>query len=134
MKTLPLLLIALSIPLDAAVPTAEIAPELRPLFDTLVTDEAPSLVGKEFTIPLRLKHVSEKFLVFSNAYIELDRETKYQIGKWKFDSSVIAPYYGKKNIIVLITFRIDQIQKEDRKMPFFEASILSISEIKENAE
>ncbi|MBM3871867.1 MAG: hypothetical protein FJ392_13065 [Verrucomicrobia bacterium] len=131
-NTILTILGALVMPLAAATPTAEFAPELRPLFETLISERSLSLVGKEYTVPLRIKHASEKFLVFSNSQIQLDPDTKYEIGKWRFDTSITSPYHGKKNVVVFVKFRIDQIHKEDPKMPFFEATILSISEPNED--
>lgn len=132
MKVLSLLFIVLAIPLSAVVPTVEFSPKLQPLFDTLISDEAPTLVGKEYNIPLQIKQVSEQSLIFSDAYIQQDKETKYQFVKWKFEPEVIAPYLEKQGAVVLVSLRVEEINKHQADMPYIAATILELSAYKEN--
>ena len=132
MKNVLMLWLLLVTPLGAAVPSAGFAPELRPLFEALLADDSASLIGKEYLVPLRLKHVSDTHLIFADAYLRLDQNTTYQIGKWKFDAAVVSPFIGKEGQVVLVRFRPDAIHKEDPRMPYVAATILSLSETQQN--
>jgi hypothetical protein len=127
MNKLLLILIVASLTLNAATPTDNISPDLRSLFVRLVNQDS-SLVGREISIPLRLKTAKGKILTFSDAQIKLDENTTYEIARWQFDPTLIEPYTGKKDVLVLVRFRIDKIRTEDQSMPFFDATILSITD------
>lgn len=118
MKTKVFLFLLLSINLFAS----GLSPDLKPIQTALVSEnDAPSLVGKEY---------SAKHLIFSDAYLPLDAETKYQIAKWVFSPESTKIYMGKKDVKCRVNFRVLSVNTEDKKMPYIVAEVSSITESK----
>ena len=109
--------------------TKELAPQLLKIFESMqLGAEASELEKKEFESDLTVKVATEKFLIFSDAYLQADEETKYQIGKWIFDPKQIAALEVKRGDIVTVKFKIEDIRTKApyTGMPHFVATIISI--------
>lgn len=66
----------------AGVEPALIDTQLLKIFERMQSEtEASELEKKEFEADLTVKVATEKFLIFSDAYLQSDEETKYQISK-----------------------------------------------------
>ena len=113
--------------LRAATPSEPFCPDLMPVYSALSgTGAGSSLVGKELAANLTIKHASAKWVVFSDAYLAVDKETKYQIGKWSFKPEVIESVIGAENAKCNVRLLITGANANDPKMPFVEAEILAI--------
>jgi hypothetical protein len=98
--------------------------------------EASELEGKEFEANLTVKVATEKFLIFSDAYLQADEETKYQIGKWVFDPEQIAELKAQRGDVVTVKLKIKEIRIEApyADMPHFVATITSIAPSKKEVD
>jgi hypothetical protein len=123
MKTTALLFLALSVNLFAS----DLSPDLKPIQAALISEnDAPSLIGKEYTANLTLKFASSKHLIFSDANLPIDAETKYQIAKWIFTPDLAKNYIGKKDLKCAVSFRISGVNTDDKKMPYIVADVTAI--------
>lgn len=116
--------------LFAATATEELDPQLLHIFEQMrIEAKAAELEEKEFEANLTVKVATEKFLIFSDAYLQADEETKYQIGKWKFDPEQIAELNAKRGDVVTVKLKIEEIRTQVpyADMPHFIATILSIA-------
>ena len=113
--------------LMAASPSGPFSQDLMPVFTALSgTEVASSIVGKELVANLTIKNASAKRVVFSDAYLAIDKETKYQIGKWSFKPEVIESVIGAEGAKCKVRLLITEVNLSDPKMPFVEADILAI--------
>ena len=121
--------------LFGATATKELNPHLLDIFEQM-REEAHELEEKEFEADLKVKIASEKFLIFSDAYLQADEETKYQIGKWIFSPDQVARLEAKRGDIVTVKFKIDEVRSEApyTVMPHFVATIQSIAHSKKKVD
>ena len=119
--------------LFGATTTKELNPHLLDIFEQMKAEAKANELGeKEFEADLRVKVASKKFLIFSDAYLQADEETKYQIGKWIFTPDQVAGLEAKRGDIVTVKFKIDEVRTKApyADMPHFVATILSITHSK----
>ena len=122
--------VLLSDALFGATATEELNPELHRIFEKFQADPKDAdLAGKEFEVDLTLKVASKKFLIFSDAYLQADEETKYQIGKWEFSPELTADLNAKRGDICRVRFKIDKVRTDPpySDMPHFTATIVSLA-------
>ena len=113
--------------LRAATPSETFSRDLMPVYSAFSdTQVASTITGKEFIVNLTIKHASVKWVIFSDAYLTVDKETKYQIGKWSFKPEVIQSVIGAEGAKCKVRLLITQVNLNDPKMPYVEAEILSI--------
>lgn len=113
----------------AVEPTKNLDPQLSKLFAEIqARGETSKIKGKEFEAQLTLKYANEKFLIFEDAYIQQDAESRYQLGKWQFEPELVEGLGQHRGEEVKVRFRIEKIHTEPpySDMPFFDAKILSI--------
>jgi len=117
--------------LGAAVPAENLHKDLVVLFEKMLAQNE-DLVGKEYTMDLTLKFGSDRFLIFSDAYIQADEETRYQIAKWKFTPDQTQGLEGKRGIPYRVTFTIEEtfLEAPYTDMPHFVAKISSLQQLK----
>jgi hypothetical protein len=119
--------------LFAATAAKELDPQLLRIFEQMQTEgRAEELEGQKFSANLTVKLATEKFLIFSDAYLQDDEETKYQIAKWNFDSEEIVELNAKRDDVVTVNFEIEETRTESpyADMPHFVATIISIAHSK----
>ncbi|WFB37588.1 hypothetical protein P3T73_07425 [Kiritimatiellota bacterium B12222] len=133
-----LLLLALGFfQVEAVTPSKELDPVLLDLFEQGLLGPAPSEIeGQEFVAELTVRMVSDRFLVFSDAYVQIDEETKYQIGKWIFTPEQLASVPVKAGESYLVTFKIQKVMREEpyEDMPHFVALILSFEAVDQDVD
>ena len=115
--------------LHGVTPTKELNPKLLSIFEQFQAEsEQSKLEGKEYEADLTVKVATEKFLIFSDAYLQADEENKYQIGKWDFTPDQVTELEAKRGDILSVRFKIEEIRTEPpyADMPHFTATILSI--------
>lgn len=132
MKNLPSIIVAILIltNLQAATATNDLNPALQVIFEQMQIDaEVSNLEGKVFEADLIVKVAAEKFLIFSDAYLQADQETKYQIGKWMFTPDQVAELKVKRGNVLTVKFRIEEIRTKSQyaDMPHFTATIISLT-------
>jgi len=123
-----LILIALG-PLQGATPDKDLNPKLFPIYEEITTKGKDfGISGKEFEVDLILKFGSEKFLVFSDAYLLQDKDTKYQIAKWVFAPAIVSELNNEHALKCRVRFRIDQVVTEPpySEMPHVVATVLDL--------
>ena len=123
--------------LIGATATRELNPQLLQIFEQMhLEEEASKLKKKEFEANLTVRVATERFLVFSDAHLQMDEETMYQIGKWKFDPEQVAALDVKRGDIVTVKFKIQEIRTEApyADMPHFVATIMSIAPLKKEVD
>ena len=85
--------------------------------------------GKEYTVDLALKIGTNKFLIFSDAYLQDEKEeSKYQIAKWIFAPEQTKHLAGKSGIICRVRFKVEEMKTDSlySDMPHIVAKIISI--------
>ena len=115
--------------LGAATPTEELNPKLLEIYEQMLDKAGQSgLEGKEFEIDLKIKHATDKFLVFYDAYIQIDEETSYQMGKWIFTPEQTKDLEVERGSICRVRFKIAEVRTKSpySDMPHILAEILSI--------
>ena len=125
-----MLLLSLPLVIRAASPAAQLDPALHDLFSQMQIEEGrASLTNRVVKTDLTVKVANQRFLIFSDAYLQKDDGTKYQIGKWSFAAQQITPLRAQRGDPVKVTFRIDEVRTEApyASMPHFTATILSIT-------
>jgi hypothetical protein len=121
----------------AATVTEELNPKLLAIFEQMQSEAGASeLEGKTFQADLTLRIATERFLVFSDAYLQVDEDTRYQIGKWMFDPEQIAALKLKRDDRVTVTFKIEAIRTAApyADMPHFVATEMSIVPLKKEVD
>ena len=116
--------------LFAVTATKELNPHLLQIFEQMQMEATASdLLGKEVVAQLTVKFATEKFLIFSDAYLQADEETNYQIGKWIFKPEQITQFNMKRGDLVTVKLKIEEIRTESlyAEMPHFVATIISIA-------
>ena len=130
MKHLALVILyALSVSgMYAATATKDLDPKLLMMFEQFQSEKS-KLENKEFEIDLTVKVASDRFLIFSDAYLQVDEETKYQIGKWIFTPEQTTNLGLKRGSDCRVRFKIEKVMNEPpySDMPHFSAHILSIT-------
>lgn len=133
MKTFIRILLLLVIPLTAdGAPrsaTSELNADLIPVYESLASREpSANLVGKRLKLTLTLKHASDRYLLFSDTLIVVDKETKYYLIKWKFDPEDVKALVGKSNVRCKVTGRIIEVIKgpTSPRMPYIVVELLSV--------
>jgi len=127
------ILLLLLIPLAAnAAPgsaTSQLNADLIPVYESLTGRARPAnLVGKRVKLTLTLKHASDRYLLFSDTLIVVDRETRYYLIKWKFKPEDVASLVGKSNVKCKVTGRIVEVIKgpTSPRMPYIVVELLSV--------
>ncbi|MEM1221331.1 MAG: hypothetical protein AAGH40_01100 [Verrucomicrobiota bacterium] len=112
----------------AAIPTENLNPALLEIFEAIQSADK-GVEGKEYTINLTLKVGTEKFLIFSDAYLLNEKGgSKYQIGKWIFRPEQTEVLKGKNGSLCKVRFKIEELRTESpySQMPHVVAEIISI--------
>jgi hypothetical protein len=119
--------------LQAATATNDLNATLRIIFEEMQIDaEVSNLEGKVFEANLTVKVATEKFLIFSDAYLQADEDSKYQIGKWMFTPDQVTALKVKRGSVLTVKFRIEAIKTKSQyaDMPHFTATIISMTPYK----
>lgn len=123
--------------LHAASATKNLDPTLHIIFEQMQIDaKASNLEGKVFEANLTVKVATERFLIFSDAYLQADEETTYQIGKWMFPPDQVAELKLKRGNVLTVKFRIEAIRSKSQyaDMPHFTATIISMTPYKRSVD
>jgi len=97
---------------DFASETQYLNPALVPIYKSLVAnDEASNLEGTFLDLTLKLKHASEKHLLFYDTQIAVDQETRYYLIKWKFSMDDIKAILDKTNVTCRVKGKIVEVVK-----------------------
>lgn len=132
MKNFILILLFLSISVKAFA-TFELAvsglnTDLVPIYESLVTaGQGSDLVGKKLELDLSLKHASERFLLFKDTQIVLDKNTKYYLIKWEYKLSDIRELLGKTEVVCKVKGRIVEVVSGEKasRMPYIIVELIS---------
>lgn len=114
MKHLFLLIVLLLAPLTAGAvePDENFNPALNEIYDSLTSrGDSSELIGRELTAELIVKHATSDHLVFQDAYLRLDADTRYQIAKWEFSPAVVEGIAGRRGAKVRVSFVIRDVRK-----------------------
>lgn len=114
MKTLLLLGVVLmaSLTAGAVEPDRDFNPALQEIYDSLTSPgDSGELLGKEFTVELILKYASNDHLVFRDAFLRVDPDTKYQIARWEFSTEVVERITGRSGTKFRVKFVIREVKK-----------------------
>ena len=134
MKSL-IVIFLLSTPLlTAATPTENLNPKLVKLFNQIQSNDA-EIKGKSFECTLTLKVGNERFLIFSDAYISIEKnKTKYQIAKWIFTPEQTVGLKDKRGSKFKVKFKVKEVKTEApySNMPHIVANIISIEALTPN--
>ena len=107
----------------------ELNADLVPIYESLIADGQPTeLIGKILELTLTLKFSSDKYLLFSDTQIIIDKNTKYYLIKWKYNPNDIKAIVGKSNIECKVKARIIEVVKgaTSPNMPYIVAELLSV--------
>ena len=107
----------------------ELNADLVPIYESLIADGQPTeLIGKILELTLKLKFSSDKYLLFSDTQIMVDKNTKYYLIKWKYNPIDIKAIIGKSNIECKVKARIIEVVKgaTSPNMPYIVAELLSV--------
>lgn len=109
--------------------TQDLHPDLIPIYEKLNSDtQSQQLVDTPLNLTLKLKHSSEKYLLFHDTRIIIDEKTKYYLIKWKFNPQDIQPIIGKANVNCRVKGRIIDVVKGPTTpdMPYVVVKLLSV--------
>lgn len=109
--------------------TQDLHPDLIPVYEKLNSDKhSPQLIDTPLNLTLKLKHASEKYLLFHGTQIIIDEKTKYYLIKWKFSPRDIAPFVGKANVMCRVKGRIIEVVKGPTTpgMPYVVVELLNV--------
>lgn len=133
MKTLSSFLLFLLIPLGAyGEPESAISrlnPNLVPVYESLTKEGQPTgLVGKRLDLTLTLRHASDRYLLFNDTQIVVDKETRYYLIKWKFKPGDVESLLGKSNVKCKVSGRIVEVIKGPKtpRMPYIVVELISV--------
>ena len=102
---------------------------LVPIYESLVTDgQASKLVGKQLELNLSLKHASDRFLLFTDTQIVLDKNTKYYLIKWEYETNDIRELVGKSDVVCKVKGRIVDVVSGVKAsgMPYIIVELISV--------
>lgn len=108
----------------------DLHPELSKILQLInEVPAASNLVGQEFELDLTVKHATEKFLVFSDAYVAAEGATRYQIAKWLFHPGLTAQAGIRPGNLCRVRFSVKEVVTGSPydDMPHFVAEVISIS-------
>lgn len=132
MKSFILILLFLTISVKAfAVSELEVSrlnSDLVPIYRSLVTEGQDSkLVGKQLDLSLSLKHASERFLLFADTQIVLDKNTRYYLIKWEYELNDIRELLGKSDVVCKVKGRIVEVVSGEKasRMPYIIVELIS---------
>ena len=133
MKSKLLLLILFFIPVatygGSVAATQDLHPDLVPIYEKLISDKpSQQLVGTPLDLTLKLKHSSEKYLLFHDTRIIVDEVTKYYLIKWKFNANDIEAIIGKADVACRVNGRITEVVKGPTTpgMPYIVVELLNV--------
>lgn len=96
----------------AVEPDKDFNPALREIYDSLTSrGDSNELIGRELTAELIVKYATRDHLVFQDAYLRLDKDTKYQIARWEFSPAVVEGIAGSRGAKVRVSFVIRDVRK-----------------------
>jgi len=112
---------------DAAV--SRLNPQLVPLYRQLMSGQNADLVGKPLLLELRLKHASERFLLFDDTQVVVDSNTSYYLIRWQYEPEDIAGLIGKTAITCRVSGRIAQViaVANPPRMPYLVVRLQSVT-------
>ncbi len=112
----------------AISPDENMNSELMPIYEALVGSENERIINKEFTVTLVLKHASDRHIIFSDAYVKVSENEKYQIAKWEFSPEITKKISGKSGIKCKVTFVVSKINVgvPYKNIPHIVAKIMGI--------
>lgn len=129
MRYLLAVLFLLPVSVKAVLLDENTSPDLKEIYEVLIQGENVStILNKEFSIALTLKHASERHLIFSDAYLKINEKEKYQIAKWIFSPEQTNKIIGKSGIKCEIKFRVTEVKQTGvyKNMPHVIAKIIEI--------
>ena len=133
MKSIILLLILFFIPVatygGSLTATQGLHPDLLPIYEKLISDkQSQQLIGTPLNLNLKLKHSSEKYLLFHNTQIIIDEVTKYYLIKWVFNATDVEAIVGKSDVICRVQGKITELVKGPTTpgMPYVVVEILNV--------
>jgi len=133
MKLKLLLLILFFVPVatcgGSVAATQELHPDLIPIYEKLISDTpCQQLVGTPLDLTLKLKHASEKYLLFHDTRIIVDEATKYYLVQWKFNAHALEAIIGKADVACRVKGRITEVVKGSTTpgMPYIVVELSSV--------
>lgn len=132
MKTLSAILVFLLFTVSAyggnKLATSRLNADLLPLYESL-TAAGPStkLVGKRLELTLKLRHASDRYLLFTDTQIVVDKHTRYYLIKWKFKADDVKALLGKSNVMCKVKGTIVEVIKgaTSPRMPYVVVELAS---------
>jgi hypothetical protein len=134
MKTIYILILSITFVhhLSAASPSEELNPTLLEIYQLMQSQSGQSnLIGQEFEVDLTIKHATDKFIVFLDAYLQVDEDTSYQIGKWIFTPEQIKVLKGTVPSPCRVRFKVEEVRTAPpySDMPHILARIITLQPI-----
>lgn len=108
--------------------TSRLNADLVPIYEGLTAPgPATNLVGKRLDLTLKLRHASDRYLLFADTQIVVDKETRYYLIKWKFRPENVEALLGKSDVTCRVKGRIVEVVKgpTSPRMPYLIAELLS---------
>ncbi len=108
---------------------SELNPDLVPIYESLVAEgSSTELVGKRLELTLKLRHASDRYLLFTDTQVVVNKESKYYLIKWKFKPDQVKEILGKSNIVCRVKGRIVEVVKGATSpgMPYVIAELISV--------
>lgn len=126
-----LLFLLISVKVFAAYESAvsRLNSDLVPIYESLVTEgQGSKLVGKQLDLNLTLKHASDRFLLFTDTQIVLDKNTKYYLIKWEYEPNDITELVGKTDVVCKVKGRIVEVVSGAKasRMPYIIVELISV--------
>ena len=128
-RILSVLLVSLAAYAGPGSAISELNADLVPIYESLVKEERPtSLVGRRLNLTLTLKYASDRYLLFTDTQVVVDKDTKYYLVKWKFRPDDVKALLGKSNVKCKVNGRIVEVIKGPTSpgMPYIVVELLSV--------
>lgn len=102
--------------------------DLVPIYESLTAPgPATNLIGKRLELTLKLRHASDRYLLFTDTQIVVDKETRYYLMKWKFRPEDVKALLGKSNVMCKVKGTIVEVVKgpTSPRMPYLIVKLVS---------
>ncbi len=103
--------------------------ELVPLYRQLMAGQHADLPGRQLSLKLRLKHASERFLLFADTQVVVNDNTSYYLVKWQYEVEDIAGLIGKTGVVCQLSGTIVEViaNANSPPMPYLLVRLQSVS-------
>ena len=126
---LAILLISVSAHGDYESAISELDADLVPIYESLMAEGHPTnLIGMPLKLTLNLRHASDRYLLFTDTQIIVDKDTKYYLVKWKFEPDDVKTLFGRSNLTCKVNGRIVEVIKgaTSPNMPYVVVELVSV--------